>query len=302
MRSIKGKTTWIDCLKPNEADIAAIKKLHPFHPLILEELRTPSARTRVEHYDGYIFIVYHFPEYNPELKTSQRTELDLLITKDKIITIHYENLNEINLLFDQLSSNEAERKKILGHDSLLATHQAFEHAISFSLRQLRHIEERVSSVAAEIFSEQSDELLKKISYIKRDILDYRLITHPQEKFFATLANIGVKFWGAKSQVYFNDLINDNMPVHRNLENYFQIIESLETTNAQLLEAETNKVIRKFTVGAFLMSIPLYFVFFSEFEPIHGLLAPTPIRFWLSFIVINAIPIVLWLYYRKKRIV
>ena len=61
-------------------------------------------------------------------------------------------------------------------------------------------------------------------------------------------------------------------MHRNLENYFQTIESYETTNAQLLEARTNRIVKRFTIGAFLMSIPLYFVFFSEFEYIHNILA------------------------------
>src|SRR6185436_7166452 len=109
MRSIKGKVTWIDILKPNEADLAAVKKVHNFHPIILDELLHPSPRIRVEQFDSYLFIVYHFPEYNPELKTSQRTELDFLITKDKIITVHYENIPELNILFDQLSNDESER-------------------------------------------------------------------------------------------------------------------------------------------------------------------------------------------------
>lgn len=302
MRTVKGKVTWVDILKPNEADLAAIKKLHNFHPIILDELLHPSPRIRIEHFESYLFIVYHFPEYNTELKTSQRTELDILITKDKIITIHYDNIPELNAFFDQLSNDETERKRILGSDSLLPMYQIFERAISFSLRQLRHIEERVSFVGQEIFNTKGVELLKKISYVKRDILDYRLITHPQEKFFLTLHEIGLNFWGPKSRVYLSDLVNDNIPVHRNLDNYFETIESLETTNAQLLDAETNATIKSFTIGAFLVSIPLYFVFFNEFTYIHDIFASTPTRFWTSFVVIHAGILAVWIYFRKRKIV
>lgn len=302
MRTVKGKVTWIDILKPNEADLAAIKKVHNFHPIILDELLHPSPRIRVEHFDSYLFIVYHFPEYNADLKTSQRTELDILITKDKIITIHYENIPELNTLFDQLSNDEVERKKILGTDSLVPMYQIFERAIAFSLRQLRHIEERVSFVGQEIFNTKGTELLRKISYIKRDILDYRLITHPQEKFFSNLHDIGIGFWGQKAKVYLSDLVNDNMPVHHNLDNYHQTIESLETTNAQLLDAETNATIKAFTVGAFLISIPLYFAFYSEFTYIHEIFASTPSRFWTTFIILHAIVISLWFIFKKRKII
>jgi magnesium transporter len=303
MRSIKGKKiTWIDVFKPTEEDIAALKKNHNFHPVILDELLHPSSRTHIEEYGDYLFLVYHFPEYDHESKTSRRCEIDFLITKDTIVTVHYENLDQINTLFDMLARNQKERDRILSHDSLLVTYYAFEKAISFSLRQLRHIEEQVASVAQEIFSGKEEHLLRDISYIKRNILDYRLIVHNQEKFFPELVQIGAKFWGEKSRVYLSDLVNDNMPVHRNLENYFQTIESLEVTNAQLLDAQTNKIIKRFTIGTFLGSLPLYFVFFSEFEYIHEIFASTPVRFWTTFICVHALVLALWFSFKKKKIV
>ena len=303
MRSIKGKkVTWIDLFKPTEEDIAALKKVHNFHPIILDELLHPSSRTHIEQYDGYLFLVYHFPEYDQETKTSRRSELDLLVTKDAIITIHYENLDQINILYDMFSRNQKERERVLNADTLLATYYTFEKAISFSLRQLRHVEEQVASAGQEIFSGKEEKLLKTISYIKRNILDYRLIVHAQEKFFAELHEIGLHFWGPKSKVYMADLVNDNAPIHRNLENYYQTIESLETTNAQLLDAKTNKIVKRFTVGAFLTSLPLYFVFFSEFSYIHDIFASTPERFWTTFTVIHVGVIGAWIIFRKKEIV
>jgi magnesium transporter len=303
MRTIKGKkVTWVDLFKPTEEDLASLKKLHSFHPVILEELLHQSSRTHIEQYNDYLFLVYHFPEYDLETKTSRRCEIDFLITKDTIVTIHYENLDQINILFDLLSRNPKERDRILNSDTLLTTYYAFEKAIAFSLRQLRHIEEQVAAVGQDIFSGQEENMLQRISYIKRNILDYRLIVHAQEKFFAELQTIGAKFWGDKSRVYLADLANDNMPVHRNLENYFQTIESLETTNAQLLDAQTNKIIKRFTIGTFLGSLPLYFVFFSEFEYIHEIFAATATRFWTTFILVHVVVVGLWVYFKKKKIV
>lgn len=301
MRSIKGKkVTWIDIFKPTQEDVAALKKVHSFHPIILDELLHPSGRTRIEDFNSYLFLVYHFPEYDPQAKTSRRCELDLLVTDTAVITVHYENLEHLNSLFDLLSKNEKERDRILGADTLLATYYAFEKAITFSLRQLRHIEEQVGMITREIFNGKEEQLLRDISYTKRNILDYRLIVHPQEKFFVQLKDIGMKFWGAKSQVYLADLVSDNLPVHRNLENYFETVESMENTNAQLLDARTNQIIKRFTVGAFLSSIPLYFVFFSEFEYIHAVVASTPARFWTSFILVHTIVVALWFIFRKRK--
>lgn len=302
MRSLKGKNvTWYDVVKPTEEDIAEIEKLHDIHPLIVEELVRTSSRTRIEHYDGYLFIVYHFPEYDPIAKTSRRTELDIIVTKNKIITVHYEQIKQLDSLFDYLAKDAKQRNLVLSGDSLLGVYYAFQRAISFSLRQLRHIEEGVAAVARDIFNGKEEELLKEISSIKRNIIDYRLIIHSNEKFFAQLHEIGQKFWGKRSAIYTATLINEDQPVHRNLANYYETIESLETTNAQLLDAETNRVMKKFTVSAFLASLPLYFVFFSEFQYIHEILASTPARFWTSFTIVHLIVLSLWMNFKRKKI-
>ncbi len=303
MRSLKGKNvTWYDIIKPSDEDIDKIADLHKLHPIILDELSHQSSRTRIEHYDDFIFIVYHFPEYDQAAKTSRRSEVDIIITKNKIITVHYEQIKQLDALFEFLAKDTKERMAVLSGDSLLGTYHIFERAIAFSLRQLRHIEERVTKIAAEIFSGNEEKMLREISLIKRDIIEYRLITHSQEHFFATLHEIGQKLWGKRSAVYTNDLINDNQPVHRNLENYYQTIESLEKTNSQLLDAQTNRIIKKFTVLAFLFSIPFYFVFFSEFEYVHALVAGTPARFWTCFIFVHAVVISLWFVFKKRKII
>lgn len=302
MRTIKGpKSVWIDILKPTEHDVAKLKKLHPFHPVILKELLEPSARARIDHHDKYLFISYHMPIYDPQIKTSRRAEVDFLITKNAVVTVHYEHLKQIDALFEKLSTSEPFQKEIMSGDSLLIVYHIFEEMINFSLRQLRHIEERVAFVAQEIFNNKEEALLKEISFVKRDILDYRLITHPQEEFFQKIVFIGEQFWGKKSYVYLNDLQNDIIPVHTNVRSYFEVIESLENTNSQLLGAQTNAIIKQFTIGAFLISIPLFFIFSLGVPYLFNIFAKTELRFWISFIAVNGLVALFARLLRKRNV-
>ena len=300
MRTVKGsKVTWIDIVKPNSDDISALKKFGDFHPIILNELYEPSTQSRVEHYDGYLFIVFHVPVYDPIAKTSRRAEIDILVTKNRIITIHYEPLEQIDTLFTSLSHEETLRKEVLNTETSVPLYHIAQSLINFSTRQLRHIEERVSSVAQEIFKENENELLKKISYIKRDILDYRLIAHPQVNIFRSLLDLGVKFWGEKSRVYLTDLVADNGHTIQNLENYFEIIESLETTNAQLLNTQTNSIIKRLTTLAFLFSLPLYYIFLMAIPHVQAVIS-TPGVFWTILVLIYIAVGVLAYQFKKRK--
>src|SRR3989344_1866921 len=301
MRTVKGKITWIDIVKPNDGDIAAVKKEHAFHPIILDEIHHPSSRARLERYDSYLFLIYHLPVHDATMQTPRRAEIDFLITKNKIITVHYEHLESLDALFQSLLRDEALRKNILGSETFLPLHFILQECTAFALRQLRHIEERVSFVANEIFNHKEEVLLQKISYIKRDILDYRLIVRPQAALFHLLKEKSETFWGDKSRVYIADIAASQLRIQEALENYYEMIESLETTNAQLLDAETNKVIKRMTTLGFLFSAPLFLIFLSEIKYVGDIFLATPGLFWTEFFVIGTLLVWLTLYFKKKKI-
>src|SRR5690348_604591 len=102
-RSMKNKVEWLDFQKPTKKDLDFLKKKFKFHDVILRELQEPSARSRVESYDNYLFLVYYFPIYDPKEQSSRRTEVDFLITKNAIITSHYEPFE----FFKELKNIEA---------------------------------------------------------------------------------------------------------------------------------------------------------------------------------------------------
>lgn len=256
---IKGKVTWIDVVKPGASDIEAIKRLHKFHPIILDELLEPSARSRVEPHDTYLFLVYHLPMFEHELRTSRRGEVDFLITRDQIITVHYEPLAPLENFAKQLRDDEELRKHAL-RDTATLVYYLIQDLINFSLRQMRHIEDNIEYVSREIFAGREEEMLRKISYVKRDILDYSIISEPQGILLDSLLEVGESFWGKGARIYFTDLIGDYTKMIQRLRNSKEVIESLELTNAQLLTAKTNKVIQRFTVLG-LMTFPVLLVVF-----------------------------------------
>src|SRR3989344_3264659 len=144
MRIIKHKLTWIDVLKPTKKDLEFIRKQYYFHPIILDELLHTSARSRVEPYDNYLFLTYHLPMYDKNIKSSRRAEVDFLITKDKIITVHYEDLEPLNNFWRRLSNDPRFKDQALGENTGTLSHFLVQEILLFSQRQLRHIEDNVT--------------------------------------------------------------------------------------------------------------------------------------------------------------
>ena len=301
MKIIKNKNiTWIDVAKPTKQDIEFVAKQHKFHPIILDELLHISTRSRVEAYDQYLFLTYHLPVYDPAMKTSRKAEIDFLITKNKVITVHYEELEPINNFIRNVTNNPHFKETAMDNTGKLA-YSLIEEVINFSMRQLRHIEENVVNLTQELFTGKEDVMLRKISYVKRDLLDYRIISRPQEILLRSLKEAGIRFWGEELAVYFSDLAGDHLKVIQHLENYQETVESLEETNSQLLDAKTNSVMQKFNILAFL-TIPVVIVLqLFSVEPFNRLFGDKDLKvFLISLILVFAITTISLILFRKKR--
>lgn len=296
---IEGKINWYDIVEPDHRDIEFLRKKFNFHPVILDELLHPSARSRVETYDHYLFLVYHIPIYNVQTKTSRKSEIDFLITKNTVITAHYEKIESLAYFERTLKNNLHLQNKILKTVTGHLLYYIIEETIDFSLRQLRHIESKVNEIGIELFNGRERELLEKASYLKRDLLDFKIITYPQRGTLESLITVGQYFWGEGLKVYFSDLVGDFLKISHLIDTLKETVESFETTNAQLLNAKSNLIMQRFTVLAFLTFPLMLLVSIFSIDSVSRPIVGTPYDFWIIFGAVTAIIVVMTIFFKKK---
>lgn len=288
MATTKGGAEWIDILRPTKTDLEGLRKKFRIHPVILNELKEPSARSRVEAYDHYLYLIYYFPVYDPAEQTSRRTEIDFLIMKNAVVTVHYEPLEAFRSFIPKPSK-----------DSLHLAYCLIEALLDFEERQLRHIREKVETVGSELFKDREKEVLRRVSRLKRDVSEYRIIVKHQGPILKSLFSRGVNFWGEDARVYLDDLIGDHLKIVNQIEDYRDAVADFEDTNNQLMNLKTNEAVKTFTTLSFLtfpfMLLAALFGMNTRDTPIINL----PGAFWIVFAFMAVTMIVLTAYFKKK---
>lgn len=296
----KGKVNWINLIRPSEKELLALKKEFGIHPIIIEELSQQSARSKVEIYGNYMFIVYHMPVYDSKERVSRRGEVDFLIIKNTVITVTYEPLEPIQMLEDKIEENQHYKERLLGADTARLFYYLMEACLLFSLRQLRHVDEKVEDVRNNLFQDKEKTLLEKISYLKRDLLSYYLITKSQTSIFNSLNKVGPDFFGGHTKVYFSDLEGDFLKVMQSCENYKETIESFERTNTQMLTIRMTKVMQRFSVLAFLtFPIMVFLALFSIDTTSRPIVGHTPYDFWILTGIVAGALLLMAIIFKKK---
>lgn len=297
MEILKGGVSWINVVRPMKDDLEWLKDKFRIHHLILDELKGPSARARVEVHKDYLYFIYSFPVYDAKDGVSRRGEIDFVITKDAVITVTYEKLEVIEGLRKMSPRNHALSS------SLLIIHKIMEALLAFQQRQLIHIGEKVDKVSHELFRDRERErervLLKKISYLKRDISQYRLIIKPQRHILESFFASGCSFLGPSCQIYLNDLIGEHLKIVDQLEDYRNAIEDFEATNNQLIGLKNSQVVKTFTIMAFLTFPMMLFAAIFSMNTTYTPIVDEPHGFWLIIGVMLISILGMFSYFRAK---
>ena len=280
---------WIDVTRPSKSDLAFLEKEFGLHPIIVQELKGPSARARVESYKSYLFFIYYFPLYDEKDKSSVRSEIDFIVTKNTVITVHYEPLGET---FKDFKAEGAA-------DSLRLLHGIVEHLITFEERQLRHVREKIEAVSKHMFKGKEKEVLEQIAFLKRDISEYRIAVRLQEPILKSLLAKGVKFWNGDAEVYLNDLMGEHLKIMNQVQDYRETIADFENTTNQLMNLKIQTAMKAFAALSFLtfpfVLIASIFAMRTQDTPLIN----SPHSFWIIVGAMALGMLVLVAFFKKK---
>lgn len=297
----KNNLTWTDIEKPTQKDIDWLKTNFNFHALTIEELIPSLSREKVEQFTDYLFLVMYVPVFNEKKRTTKPAELDILITKNHVITVHSEPIEPIESFLKKCKINGI-REDCFGKTSGHLVYYLMEDVLNFASRQLVHIAKNIERIEEGIFKNIERDMIKEISFVKRDILDFRIAVKPMNRILVSLGERGKKFWTENEDlnIFFNDLISDYERVWSEAENYTETINALEATNTNLLNDKTNAIVKTFTILSFITFPTMLTITLLQVDMVTNPIRNLPYDFWIivGFAILTVLG--MWLYFKTRK--
>lgn len=256
MRELKiGNIKWISLLKPDAEEIRELGGQFPqIHPLVLEELLTPTIRPRVENYDHHLYMVLHFPKFVPGIEKSVSNEMDFILMQDVVITVQYDDISILEDFWHECEEQKVAAERY-GKTPVHLLYYLLRQFFGNALRELDQIQGEIDALEEKVFTGQAKEILEDITFLKRDILDFRRALKPQHLTLESLVHQGGTLYGEKVKPFLSDLVGEYLKAWNLLETHKETLDALYDTNRQLIAAKTNEVMRVFATLAFITFIP-----------------------------------------------
>jgi magnesium transporter len=237
---------WINVERPRQIDLAWLQERFDFHPLDYEDVISRNQRPKVDEYDDYLFIVLHFPRYDKLVGRLNAAEVDLFVGPDFLITLPNEPLQPIEYLFERCRASEELREQLFSKGAGYLLYKIVDDCVDASFPMLRKIGNKLERIEEEIFEGNSAEVVRDISNVKQEIINFRKIVRPQRSAFTDLERNKARYIAEDLDIYFEDINDASERVWDMLENYKEVVEALESTNEAQIAHRTNETFRVLT--------------------------------------------------------
>ena len=239
---------WVNIQAPTERAGDWLAEHYEFHPLDLEDVRSRRRqRAKIDIYDGYAFVVLHFPRFDKETGRLMPAELNAFVTDNLVITIPKEPMKALQGLWRRCQHQQDEADRHMSRGSGHLFYEIADTMFDYCFPILDKIGFKLDAIEDELFEGHTDESVRDISQTKHEILAYRKIISPQRPTLRELEKPLQRFTPHDLELYFDDIVDKNERIWDLLENYKEVVESLETTNEAVITHRLNEVVRTLTV-------------------------------------------------------
>ncbi len=241
---------WVDIDSPNEEDINLLGETYKFHPLDLADCLTTSHRSKIDTYPKYTFLVLLFPVYNDQNRTIESSEINIFLSKNRLITIHHGELAVFKDFFElfRISPDMRQRYPDKSPEKLL--YEIRNKLFNYIFPMIDHLSEDCDNIEQAIFTGKEKKMVSEILIIRRNITDFRKIMQVHKNVLKKLIlNLkdSSEFVIKKTDAYFESLTDYTKEIWDTLENLKERIEALQATNESQISFRLNDIMRILTI-------------------------------------------------------
>jgi magnesium transporter len=292
--------TWINIEKPTSQEMGYLQERYAFfHPLDLEDCLSKIERPKIDEYENYLFIVMHFPVFDKMTRRLGSSQAAIFVGHDFLVTISDGTLKPLVEDFTSCRENEEFRERFMGRGSNYLLYEVIDSLMDYCFPILDKESQNIERVEERIFEEDARKMMREISIIRRNLINFRRIIKPQMAVIASLERKDWEFLRGDMDVYWGDVSDHTAQIWDRLQDLREVIEGLGDTIDSLTSHSLNEVMK------YLAIIAITFGSLEAISGIYGMniplpLAGNPLAFLIILGIMALVSGIMFLFFRKAH--
>jgi magnesium transporter len=294
------KLTWIDLESPTKEEVRQVMDSYDIHPIVAEELLQETIRPRVDYYGSQIYLILHFPTVNHTHTGKTSQEIDFVIGKNFLVTVHYETVDPLLEFSRMLEVNSIlDRSNMGDHAGFLFFYLVRDLYKNLSV-ELNSLGRTLSAIEDNIFKGNEKTMVEKISRVNRKLIDFKMAIRFHKDVLESFELAAKDLFGEKFSFYTRAVSGEYYEASNALEGHRETLSDLWSTNDSLLSNKTNEIMKIIAMISFvtfpLSLIAAIFGMNTHYLPIVGAVGD----FWIVMSIMLVMMLGIFAYFKHKR--
>jgi magnesium transporter len=250
--------SWID-IEGGRGDTEALEKFGKhfgLHPLVLEDILNTHQRPKLEEYDEYFYVVARMliaGEHPTDPVHSE--QVSFILGKNFLITFQEIPGDVFDPVRQRVEQGRGKSRR-MGPDYLL--YSLLDSIVDNYFVLLNSLADRIETVEQSVVSQPKREDLDSVHRLRRELLYLRRNVWPLRDVVASLDRSDSPLIAQETSVYLRDLHDHVMQVIDAVENFRDVLISVQDLYMSGISNRTNEIIRVLTIISTIF-VPLTFL-------------------------------------------
>ncbi len=291
---------WLDIVGDCSSSESMLHDVFKLQYITIHTMCEERERAKFVESDDYFYMVVHGLAYDSTNDEADTPKLDIVFSRNFIITAHRASLPWLNSLLETAMKNDPE-EHLMSRGMAFLLHAIFDALVDSYFPVLDGIDDLIDDLEDITVTDTSNQVQVRIFRIKRALAQMRRVISPQVEVANSLVARTGKLIPAESEPYFVD-------THDHLVRAFEILDSDRDLMSGLLDVylttvsnRLNAIMKQLTILATIF-LPITFitgVFGMNFGHLPQVEHDNGYLFWYALLLMAIISVVqIWYFWRR----
>lgn len=243
---------WLDLERPDSSELDRLQHELSLHPLVLQDLRIPHQRPKVDEYE-HLTLVVLFAAHITRRVRLHLSQVAIFVGPGYIVTLHRDPVPPLEALRARWRANPA---LVEPHPHEFLLYRICAALVEAYFPLVDAFDARIERVEDKLFTSFSPQLLREIQLVRRDLTELRRIIAPPRDVFTTLARHDEPNVGAAVAPYFTDLVDLILRLTDTIDTLRDRISTALDSYLTLQSNSLNETMKRLTGLTLILSLPM----------------------------------------------
>jgi magnesium transporter len=250
LRQLDNGMAWIDLYKPTQGEFESVAQELELPPRVIEDAIKPQQRPKLVRYGDSLFVVLKTARYLDEPEKVEFSEAHVLVGKDFIVTVRYEEIPAL----------EEVRRRLDGEPGLLRQgpqpilREIMDQIVDDYEPVLEGLGTDIQEVEVEVFGENA-EVSQRIYELSRELVQFQQATSPLARALERAAERDEQDIDPELRSYFRELHDRVLRVEEPTEGFRDMLSDILVVNLTLISVRQNDQTKKISAWAAILIVP-----------------------------------------------